>query len=190
MFLTTWQLIFTNCFLDMSLCKWHKLVNVVPHTLLRHVIKKSSWNVIIVGFVVMKLYFLIQKKPKRVLLMILLACIQSKLTRSPTEMCENAIISRSLGCPWRYSPWLLCCTAIGAIHYIQYLLQCLYLSHHNETMPRCTAETQRNVLTAPLRWLPIVLGLDQPVAGSVSHDILFKVEKEQPTLLWSQSGGV
>lgn len=50
-------------------------------------------------------------------------------------------------------------------------------------MPRCTAETQRNVLTAPLRWLPIVLGLDQPVAGSVSHDILFKVEKEQHTLL-------
>lgn len=119
MFSTTWQLILTNCFLDISLCDVETFVNVVSHTLLRHATKNSSWNVIIVGFVVRKLYFLIQKKPKKVLLMILLACIQSKLTRSPTEMCQNAIISTSLVCPFmcRYSPCLLCCTAVGAIHY-------------------------------------------------------------------------
>lgn len=171
-----------------SLWDVETFVNVVAYTFLHHFIKNSSWNVIIVVFVVMKLYFLIQKKLKRVLLMILLACIQNKLTRSPTEMCENLhITSLSIHVP------IFSMVAVLHCHWcytLQYLLQCPYLSHHNKTMPRCTAETQRNVLTALLRWLPIVLGLDQPVAGSLSQDILFKVEKEQHTLLWSQSGGV
>lgn len=42
-----------------------------------------------------------------------------------------------------------------------------------------SAETQRNALTARLRWLHIVLGPDRPLAGSLSHDILLGVEREQ-----------
>lgn len=42
MFSTTWQLILTNCFLDISLCDVETFVNVVAHTLLRHVTKNIS----------------------------------------------------------------------------------------------------------------------------------------------------
>lgn len=44
-----------------------------------------------------------------------------------------------------------------------------------------SAEAQRNALTAPLRWLHIVLGQDKPLAGSFSHDILLSMEREQHT---------
>lgn len=44
-----------------------------------------------------------------------------------------------------------------------------------------SAESQRNALTAPLWWLHIVLGLDRPLAGSFSHDILLSVERQQHT---------
>lgn len=50
------------------------------------------------------------------------------------------------------------------------------LSKHQATQP-----LQWNALTAPLRWLHIVLGLDRPLAGSFSHDILLGVEREQHT---------
>ncbi len=48
------------------------------------------------------------------------------------------------------------------------------LSHYS-------AESQRNAVTAPLRCLHTVLGLDQPLAGSFSHDILLSVERQQHT---------
>lgn len=51
-----------------------------------------------------------------------------------------------------------------------YLYLCVHLSLHSKTIPLYTAESQRNALTALLRRLPIVPGLDQPLVGSLSHD--------------------